>query len=145
MKSIPAIKTVMTPFPYWVERDASLGQAISLMREHDIRHLPVKDHGKVYSVITERDINIQLKWHQEQGRDVSALKVDDVSVRKAYTVSIDEPLDNVLVHMAEHHCGSVVVVKGDRLAGVFTSNDACRCYGEFLRYHFRPGGGDDAA
>ena len=145
MKAIPPVKSVMTPFPYWVERDALLKDAQALMEEHDIRHLPVKDHGRVFSVITDRDINTQLKWHLDQGHDVQELRVQDVSVRKAYTVDIDEPLDNVLIHMAEHHIGSVIVVKGERLAGVFTSNDVCRNYGEFLRYHFRPGTGDDAA
>jgi acetoin utilization protein AcuB len=145
MKAIPAIKAVMTPFPYWVEREASLGDALKLMDEHDIRHLPVKDQGKVFSVVTDRDIKNKLAWHEERGDDVSQLRVEDVSVRKAYTVGIDEPLDNVVLHMSEHHIGSVVVVKDERLAGVLTSNDACRIFAEFLRYQFRPDGGNDAA
>ena len=34
MARIPAIKSVMTPFPYHVERSAAIGEAMSLMREH---------------------------------------------------------------------------------------------------------------
>jgi hypothetical protein len=47
--------------------------------------------------------------------------------------------------MAEHHIGSAVVTRHGKLAGVFTSSDACIHFAEFLRDQFRRSGGDDAA
>jgi len=38
--------------------------------------------------------------------------------------------------MAEKHIDSVLATKNGKLAGVFTSTDACRCFAEFLRDGF---------
>ena len=43
------------------------------------------------------------------------------------------------------HIGSALVVKGGKLAGIFTMTDACRSFGEFLRSIFPDTGKDSAA
>ena len=45
MKRIPAVKAVMTAFPYSVETTASVAEAQAFMRDHQIRHLPVTREG----------------------------------------------------------------------------------------------------
>ena len=63
MRPIPAVKTVMTPFPYSVHPDAPVAEARALMRRHGIRHLPVlRDHALV-GIITEADF-VRLARHQ---------------------------------------------------------------------------------
>jgi len=42
---IPAISRVMSTQPCTVERSATLADAHDIMRGHQIRHLPVLDHG----------------------------------------------------------------------------------------------------
>jgi acetoin utilization protein AcuB len=134
MRSIPPIKAVMTPFPYWVETTDTLERAKVLMLEHDIRHLPVMEDGKLVSVLSERDM-----------RSAPAARlVRDACLREVYVVGLTEPLDRVLMHMAERHIGSALVVKEGKLAGIFTTTDACRTFGQLLRSLF-PKGGDDAA
>jgi len=41
MPHLPTLKTLMTPFPYAIDVEASLAQAQEMMTEHAIRHLPV--------------------------------------------------------------------------------------------------------
>ena len=115
------------------------------MREHDIRHLPVVDeHHNLVGIIADRDIHLMLgPEHNCPSED--ALKVRDVFVELAYIVDLNERLDNVLLHMAERHIGSALVTKEGRLAGLFTTTDACRHFGELLRSQFLPGGGNEAA
>ena len=146
LKHMPHIVAVMTPFPYSIDMDASLTQAMDMMREHNIRHLPVMEQGELVSVLTDRDIKMALDPSlglppREQ------LTVRNACVIDAYIVNTTAPLDRVLLEMAERHIGSALVLKDQRLAGIFTTSDACRYLGELLRAQFPvyTGPGDDAA
>jgi CBS domain-containing protein len=143
---MPHVVAVMTPFPYSIDIDASLTDAMDMLQEHRIRHLPVMEQGSLVSVLTDRDIKMALDPSvglppREQ------LTVRNACVIDAYIVHTSAPLDQVLMEMAERHIGSALVVKDQRLAGIFTASDACRFLGELLRARFPvyTGGGDDAA
>jgi len=140
MNRIPTIKSVMTAFPYWIDINETLLAAEKMMLEHEINHLPVKQDGKLTGVISAHDIK-QAKETKGECKQI----VKDVCILNVYKVDMDEPLDNVVSHMANYHIGSALVMKEDRLAGVFTVNDACHCFVDYLRYQFRSGGGDDIA
>jgi CBS domain-containing protein len=45
--------------------------------------------------------------------------------------------------MAEHHIGSAIITKNDKLVGIFTVTDACRALAEILEGH--PAGTDEVA
>lgn len=134
----------MTAFPYWVDINEPLSAAEKLMQSHEISHLPVKQNGDLVGVIAHYDIQ-KAKNDLKDASAYKELKIENVCVLDAYIVDLDEPLDNVVLHMANFHIGSALVMRNDRLAGVFTVNDACRCFAEFLRYQFRPLNGDDVA
>ncbi len=143
MRHVPLIKSVMTPFPYSISIDARIEDAQAMMADHDIRHLPVKEQGKIVSVISDRDIRLSLQSGPERKSEL--LRVRDVCVHETYVVELNERLDSVLLHMARYHIGSALVVKNGKLAGIFTMTDACRTYGEYLRSLFPTGDGHDAA
>jgi acetoin utilization protein AcuB len=144
MKGIPAIKSVMTPFPYSVGRGDTLETARALMAEHRIRHLPVMDGERLASVVGEREIDLA-----QDARSASSLpgpeRVGDIALRAAYVVELTEPLDVVLARMADDHLDCAVVVKEGKLAGIFTTTDACRAFATLLGELFPRGGGDEAA
>ncbi|MDX1696814.1 MAG: CBS domain-containing protein [Thiohalobacterales bacterium] len=144
MRRIPQLKLLMTPFPYSVGIDATETEALELMHEHKVHHLPVTDGHELVGVITERDIR-NLEAGRSGGSDSTVATVRDMYIHDAYIVDINEYLDNVLLQMAERHIGSVLVTRKGRLAGVFTTTDACRGFGEYLRERFPHGGDDDAA
>lgn len=144
MKAIPAVKAVMTPFPYSIDADASIDSARRLMHEHGIRHLPVTEGGAIVGVVSERDLAVFTAVRAGR-RGARAPAVRQVYTADPYVVDLSEPLDNVLAVMAERHIGSAIVTRKGRLAGVFTATDACRVLGRYLRERFRPGGGDEAA
>ena len=142
MKRIPTIKTVMTPFPYSVGPDAAIAEALKIMREHSIHHLPVTSpDGDLTGMISSRDIQLM----QNQPDHADALTVKDIMSEETYTVDLSERLDSVLHRMAEHHLRSVVVTRKGKLVGIFTQIDACGQFAEFLREQVRRSGGDTAA
>jgi acetoin utilization protein AcuB len=144
MKSVPMIKSVMTPFPHSVDLQASVVEAQVMMAEHNIRHLPCKRGVELVGVVTDRDIKKALATGQRRV-PAESLLVEDVYVPEAYVVDLMMRLDSVLLYMADTHIGSVLVTRKGRLAGIFTLTDACRCYGEYLRSKFPTEGGSDLA
>ncbi|MDJ0788461.1 MAG: CBS domain-containing protein [Myxococcota bacterium] len=132
MKRIPHIAAVMTPFPYTIDADAALLRARHMMHERDVRHLPVSRNGELVGILSDRDIKRAL----DPGLGLppeEELFVEDVMVRDPYVVETRTPLDEVLDQMAEERLGSALVVKQEKLVGVFTVSDACRAFAHILR------------
>lgn len=129
---IPAVEAVMTPLPLSIGMDARVLEARELMAEHDIRHLPITEEGRLVGVVTERDIGLvldpelDLPFHEE-------LRVRSVGVLDAYVAAPDTPLDEVVAEMARRRIGSALVARDGRLLGIFTVTDACRLLAETLR------------
>ena len=144
MQPMPTLKTLMTPFPHAIEIDAPLSQAQETTSTHDIRHLPVIDGHQLVGVISERDVHRSL---QERAIDdpQRTFRVGDVYISQAYVVELSERLDTVLLEMANQHIGSVLVVRRGKLAGIFTTTDACRSFGDYLRTQFPPTDKDGVA
>jgi len=140
----PTIKSVMTPFPHSVDVNDPVTRAEEIMREHDVRHVPVEENGNLVGVATHRDtvrlVNPALDEHSR-----SRIRVRQVYTPNPYVVDLNAPLDRVLLEMAKRHIGSALVVRKDKLVGIFTVTDACRVLAYMVRSRFAPSGGHDAA
>lgn len=143
MKSMPRVKSVMTPFPYSIDVADGVNAARSLMWEHEIRHLPVTDGDSLVGIVSERDIGLLLA--ARPGDDPESVTVRETYTPDPFVVDLESPLDVVLAHMAEHQLGSALVTRHDKLVGIFTVTDACQAFAEHLREQFPAPGGDEAA
>ncbi len=139
----PQIKSIMTPFPYSVELAASLVSAQKMMLEHSVRHLPVTHLRELRGLITDRDIQMLLGSDKQIGPDPALrYSVQDAFIPDCYSVDLEQPLHVVLRTMADRRIGSAVVTTHGRLAGIFTTTDACRAFADHLDTQFRPGQGE---
>lgn len=136
MAQIPLIRSVMTASPRSVDIDAPVRTAQDLMIDFEIRHLPVTESDRLVGILSDRDI--AFASNSASGELCDRLRVRDVCSLEVYRVAPEEPLDGVLAEMATRRIGSVVVTEGERIAGLFTATDACRCFAEHLRGE-RPG------
>jgi acetoin utilization protein AcuB len=121
----------MTASPRSVDIDASVRVAQDLMIDFEIRHLPVTERERLVGILSDRDI--AFASNSSDGGSCDRLRVRDVCSLEVYRVAPEEPLDAVLAEMAARRIGSVVVTEGERIAGLFTATDACRCFAEHLR------------
>lgn len=128
-KSIPTISKFMTTVPHTIEADRTISDAKKIMREHEIRHLPVISSGKIVGIITDRDITFIQAF---KGIDSNIEKVDQAMTIDPYTVTVDASLDEVCFVMAEKKYGSVLVEDNHKLVGIFTWVDALRATHELL-------------
>jgi len=139
MKQIPSIKAMMTPFPHAIESGERMEKAVAMMADYGIGHLPVTEEGRLIGIIAAEDLTAL------SGRKGGKRIIKQSSIREAYIVELTEPLDVVLLRMAKKKVDCALVVKDERLAGIFTRSDACRCFGYLLRTLFPRGHDDDAA
>lgn len=122
----------MTVFPYFVTSGTRVHRARELMAQHGIRHLPVMEGNELVGVITEHDM-AQAEGAKSPFPDKDRLRVSDVFVRETYVIEQNEPLDKVLLVLAQKHLDCALVVDAGRLIGIFTATDACRAFAEHLR------------
>jgi len=116
--------------PITIERTASLADAHRVMRQYQIRHLPVVEQGNLVGVVTQRDLHL-LESVGEPHAETS--KVDEAMIEHPFIVTSDTALDEVLDIMADHKYGSVIVMGHAGVEGIFTATDACRVLADLLR------------
>ncbi len=113
----------MSIAPVVVSSDRTLAEAHRLMRERNIRHLPVVDHGKLVGVVSQRDLYL---LETLKGVDPGTETVREAMAPDPYAVPPDAPLEKVAEAMAESKYGSAVVVDRGSVIGLFTTVDALR-------------------
>lgn len=125
----------MTAFPYFVQVTDTLIQVRALMEEHDFRHIPVKDGENTVGVISQRDLD---RWVHPAApeSDLEKIHAGRIMTPDPYHAAYETPLAEVLETMADRRIGTVLVVRGSRLAGIFTTTDACDLLAELLRERF---------
>lgn len=129
MKNIPEMHAVMTRSVHTIGLDQPISVVRDMMREHNIRHLPVQDAGKLVGVVTHRDVQVALGW--ESGTDKS-LQVKDVYTPEPYSISPNAKITDALIRMEKDQLGCALVVEKGKLVGIFTTTDACRVLADFL-------------
>ncbi|MCX2781197.1 CBS domain-containing protein [Microbulbifer thermotolerans] len=127
---MPTLAALMTPFPYHIDINAPVEEALAQMEAHQVHHLPVTRDGDLETVISRRDIErARAPGHRLEEQQ---LYVHDLCARRPYIADIHDPLDKILLAMAETGIGSVLVMREGELAGIVTVTDALRFCGEYL-------------
>lgn len=116
------MKEVMSPAALTIGSTLPLKKAQSLMQEHDLRHLPVLEHGKVVGVLSDRDIRFAATVDK-----LDALTVEEAMTDTPYVVGQTDALPAVCAHMAEHKFGCAIIQEGEgTVVGIFTITDALK-------------------
>lgn len=135
MKHPPHMLTVMTPFPYSINANASLAEAQEIMDRHSFGHLPVTRDDDIAGLLSERDLQrSHLVGHPLTGEE--ELKVGDICSPRPYICDVSDPLARVLEVMAEKRLDAVLVLKDGDMVGIFTAIDACRVLAETINEQF---------
>jgi acetoin utilization protein AcuB len=133
MKAMPKIEKVMTAMPHSVRNDLPLKAAYEMMREHQIRHLPVQHGGKLVGILTDRDVKLASSF-----AGASEMKVEDVMTPEPYTVAPETPMNDVVRSMAERKIGCALIVQtNQKLVGIFTATDALTYFGDVLDQNYK--------
>jgi acetoin utilization protein AcuB len=119
----------MTAAPETIRPGRSLADAHRVMRDREIRHLPVLEGGKLVGVVSQRDLYL---IETLKGVDPEKVPVEDAMSTEVWSVPPETPLADAARYMYAHKDGCAVVVKGEQVIGVFTTTDAMRVLAEVL-------------
>ncbi len=127
------VKDWMTTDPITVNPDTSVMKASQVMKENNVRRLPViNDKGQVVGIVTDRDLK-EASPSKATTLDVhelyyllSELKVKDIMSRKVITITAEETVEKAAVIMLEHKVTGLPVVDNGRLLGILSQGDVFR-------------------
>jgi CBS domain-containing protein len=112
-------RDVMTPSPITVTPEATLAEVWDLMREADIRHVPVVQAGVLVGMVSDRDLasldvaRVLTADGAEALRRAFATPVVTVMSADVIFVEMEDDLDDVIELMLEHKVGAIPVVRSD--------------------------------
>jgi len=127
------IKDVMTRSPVTVDSETPIIDAQKVMKENNIRRLPVVDRGKLVGIVTQHDLLLaspspatSLSIY-ELNYLLAKMKVKEVMKRDPVTVTPDTPFEEALRIGQEKKIGSFPVVdEAGNLVGITTESDIVR-------------------
>jgi acetoin utilization protein AcuB len=115
-----------------VEPDESVLHAMHLMRDRNIKHLPVVRDGKLTGVISDRDIKSYCP-SKATALDVyeinyllSKAAVHEAMHKHVVTIAPDAPVELAAMLMLDENIGCLPVVVGETLAGIISDRDIFR-------------------
>ena len=96
------VRNRMLPAQVSISSDALATDALSLIRQHNLKILPVVDNGRLRGVLHRRDLSEAALCVSGSGdlRDELLLQqaeVKDLMVRMPVTVSIDDTVEKILI------------------------------------------------
>ncbi|MBI3312356.1 MAG: CBS domain-containing protein [Candidatus Omnitrophica bacterium] len=124
------VKQYMSSHPYWIKDQATVQEAIDLVLEKKIRHLPVKKGEQVIGIITDRDLRFLFGM---RGTPLGAQRVASFCDQHPYTVAPDTLLSEAAQAMVEHRHEAAIVMEGGKMVGIFTTMDACRALADLAK------------
>jgi acetoin utilization protein AcuB len=119
----PTVERFMTHAPHTIGDDQPLSVAHQLMRQYQIRHLPVLRGGKLVGMLSQRDLHF---IETLANVDPEAVHVGDAMSVDTYAIGPRSGLRKAAEEMADRRYGSAVIVDKGRVIGILTTVDGMR-------------------
>ena len=133
-------RDLMTPNPATVSPQASVAEAWDVMRELDIRHVPVVQDGALVGMLSDRDlarvdvIRLLALEGAEAVRRELATPVVKVMSSDVVCVEPETELNDIVALLLEHKIGAIPVVESGtaRVEGIVSYVDVLRALQDLL-------------
>lgn len=139
------VKDIMSPHPIVAEPDMPVTKAERLMKEHNIRHLPVVHPQKgMVGLITRESLSRALPSEMstltiwELNYQLSQIKIGDIMVKDIITTTEDTTVEAAARTMIEKKIGSLPVLREGKLVGIVTDIDLLEALTELMGWR-QPG------
>ncbi|HHW41221.1 MAG TPA: CBS domain-containing protein [Syntrophomonadaceae bacterium] len=133
------VRDKMTPDPITITPQTTIADALSLMREHNIRRLPVLDRGRLVGIVTDRDL-MEVSPSPATSLSIfelnyllSRMKIEKIiKKQKVITISPDAFLEEAALIMRDNEIGAIPVVEDGKLVGIITESNIFDAFIELM-------------
>jgi acetoin utilization protein AcuB len=133
------VRERMSKQPVTITADVPITEALRIMRENQVRRLPVLDSdGKLIGIVSEKDLlyaspspATSLSIY-EMHYMLSRLKVTELMTPDPVTITPDTLLEEAALIMADNKIGGLPVMENGRLVGIITETDIFKVFLELL-------------
>lgn len=137
------VKNHMTPNPYTLQPDATIADALDLMRSKKIRRLPVVKNGKLAGIVTERKL-LEVSPSPATSLSIfeinyllSKTKIDTIMTKNVLTVNPDSLIEEAAILMRNNDIGALPVVEDGKLVGIITETNIFDAFISILSFRER--------
>ena len=120
---MPQVRDVMVADVVTGERSMTATEAAQRMIETEVGPLPLVEGDRPVAMITDRDLTARVV---AEGRDPNSVTVGDIATTDLVTITPDQDVDEARQLMAQHQLDRLLVVEGNRLAGIISEADIRR-------------------
>jgi acetoin utilization protein AcuB len=118
------IKSLMIPDPITITKNASIKDAIEIMKANSIRHLPVvSGDNALEGFVTLADLKVGLIPSM-----VAGLTLPDLMIKDPITVDPNNDIEIAAQLIYKYKISGIPVVKKGRLVGIITESDLLRAF-----------------
>jgi acetoin utilization protein AcuB len=106
-----------------IKPDATIPQAIEVMKKHSIRHLPVVEGKNFVGLVTSGDL--RQAFYPSM---IHKLTIKDIMIKKPIVVDQETSLEEAASLIFRHKIGGMPVVDGEKLVGIITVTDILEAF-----------------
>jgi acetoin utilization protein AcuB len=121
-----------------MEPDMPIMDALSLMKEKNIRRTPIVRKGKLVGIVSDKDL---LSASPSDATSLSVweinyllgqVTVSEVMTKEVLTVTEDTPIEEVARIMADNKIGGIPVMRDSQVVGLITETDLFKIFLELM-------------
>lgn len=137
------VRNSMTANPYTIAPNASIADALSLMKSKGVKRLPVVWSGELVGFITNKQL---LEVSPSPATSLSRYEVDyllskttveSIMSRELITTTPDSLLEEASILMRDNDIGGLPVVEGRKVVGIITEKDIFDAFIEIMGFRDR--------
>jgi acetoin utilization protein AcuB len=110
-----------------IKPNATIPQAIDIMKKHSIRHLPVVDGRQFVGFVTAGDL--RQAFYPSM---INKLFIKDIMIKKPITVDPETSLEEATGLIFRHRIGGLPVVDRGKLVGIITTSDILEAFMQIM-------------
>lgn len=125
----PVVRDVMTRNPLTFDSEARLSDAVALMDERHVRHMPVVHEGKLTGLLSDQDVHdalpsvLTLKDPEARKRALFITRISQVCNKDPTVLDPGTTVVEAITAMRRSRHGCCPVVEDGKVVGILTSGD----------------------
>ncbi|WP_421299938.1 CBS domain-containing protein [Aeromonas veronii] len=124
------LSEIMTEHPFTLGPSNSVKQAMDLMQQERIRHIPIVDEQHhLLGLVTLTDIlatqesKLLLISPEREAEFTDSVQLDEIMTRQVASVDPHAGIKEAALYLQRHRYGCLPVLKGRKLIGIVTESD----------------------